>query len=43
MGQGPNMVVDLVEKAKLVPRSEVYVDNLFTSFPLMRKMSGREW
>ena len=36
------MVVDLVEKAKLVPGSEVYVDNLFMSFPLMREMSGRE-
>ena len=42
MGQGPNVVVDLVDNAKLVPGSEVYVDNLFTSFPLMREMSTRE-
>ena len=42
MGQGPNVVVDLVKKAKLVPGSEVYVDNLFTSFPLSREMSDRE-
>ena len=42
MGQGPNIVVDLVEKARLVKGSEVYVDNLFTSFPLMREMSTRE-
>ena len=41
MGQGPNVVVDLVEKAGLVKWSEVYVDNLFTSFPLLREMSAR--
>ena len=39
MGQGPNVVLDLVRKAKLVPGSEVYTDNLFTSFPLLRAMS----
>ena len=41
MGQGPNVVADLAVKAKLVPGSEVYVDNLFTSFPLMAEMSAR--
>ena len=38
-GAGPNLVVDLVEKAGLVLGSEVYVDNLFTSFPLLAEMS----
>ena len=41
MGQGPNVVVDLVEKAGLVKWSEVYMDNLFTSFPLLREISTR--
>ena len=42
MGQGPNIVVDLVLKGGLVLGSEVYTDNLFTSFPLLKDMSDRE-
>jgi hypothetical protein len=40
LGQGPNVVLDLTKKAALVRGSEVYVDNLFTSFPLLDQMSG---
>jgi hypothetical protein len=39
LGQGPNVVLDLVQKAKLAPGSEVFFDNLFTSFPLLEKLS----
>ena len=39
LGQGPNVVLDLVTKAKLKPGSEVCFDNLFTSFPLLDKLS----
>ena len=42
LGQGPNVVLSLVEKAKLGPGSEVYFDNLFTSFPLLEKLSGKQ-
>lgn len=41
LGQGPNVVLDLVAKAEVQAGSEVYVDNLFTSFPLLDKMSER--
>ena len=39
MGQGPNVVLDLVQKAQLPPGTEVFFDNLFTSFPLLDKLS----
>jgi len=39
LGQGPNVVVDLVSKAQLMEGSEVFMDNLFTSFPLLTKLS----
>ena len=39
LGQGPNVVLDLTKKAGLVPGSQVFVDNLFTSFPLLAQMS----
>ena len=39
LGQGPNVVMDLVTKAELVTGSEVFFDNLFTSFPLLEKLS----
>ena len=39
LGQGPNVVLDLTRKAGLVPGSQVFVDNLFTSFPLLAQMS----
>jgi hypothetical protein len=38
-GQGPNVVLDLVQKVGLLPGSEVFFDNLFTSFPLLRQLS----
>ena len=30
LGQGPNVVLDLVEKSKIGPGCDVYFDNLFT-------------
>ena len=53
LGQGPKVVLSLVEKAKLGllslvekaklgPGSEVYFDNLFTSFPLLEKLSEKQ-
>ena len=44
LGQGPN--VALVEKSKLVPGSELYFDNLFTSVKLLEadnKTLCRHW
>lgn len=38
-GQGPNVVLDLVKKVGLLPGSEIFFDNLFTSFPLLEKLS----
>ena len=42
MGQGPNVVIDLVEKVGVCAGSELYFDNLFTSFPLLDKLSIKE-
>jgi hypothetical protein len=39
LGQGPNVVLDLVQKVGLQPGTEVFFDNLFTSFPLLDKLS----
>lgn len=39
LGQGPNIVLQLVEQASLPPGSELYFDNLFTTFPLLDKLS----
>lgn len=39
LGQGPNVVLDLVRKAELSEGSRIYFDNLFTTFPLLEKMS----
>ena len=39
LGQGPNVVLDLVDKANLRPGSRLYFDNLFTSFPLLDELS----
>ena len=39
LGQGPNVVLSLVKKAELDAGSEVYFDNLFTSFPLLNRLS----
>ena len=41
MGQGPNVVVDWLDKARLVRGSEVYIDNLFISLKLLAEMSAR--
>jgi hypothetical protein len=42
LGQGPNVVLDLCEKANLPPGSETYFDNLFTSFPLLDQLSEKQ-
>ena len=39
LGQGPNVVLDLVSKSRLPLGSDVFTDNLFTSFPLLNNMS----
>ena len=42
MGQGPNVVLDLVSKSRISRGSSVYFDNLFTSFPLLDRLSEME-
>ena len=42
LGQGPNVVLDLVQKADLAPGSEIFCDNLFTSFPLLEELSNSQ-
>jgi len=39
LGQGPNVVLDLVQKVQLPAGCEVFFDNLFTTFPLLDKLS----
>jgi hypothetical protein len=39
LGQGPNVVLSLTDMARLAPGSEIYFDNLFTSFPLLERLS----
>ena len=39
LGQGPNVVLSLADTARLAPGSEIFFDNLFTSFPLLDKLS----
>jgi hypothetical protein len=39
LGQGPNIVLELVEKASLLLGSMLFFDNLFTSFPLLERLS----
>jgi hypothetical protein len=41
LGQGPNIVLDLCEKANLPPGSETYFDKFFTSFPLLDQLSEK--
>lgn len=41
LGQGPNVVLDLVQKVQLAPGSEVFFDKLFTSFPLLERLSEK--
>ncbi len=40
LGQGPNVVMSLIEKAGVQRGSELYFDNLFTSFSLLQKLSS---
>lgn len=39
LGQGPNVVLALVDFARLGPGTEIFFDNLFTSFPLLDRLS----
>jgi hypothetical protein len=41
LGQGPNVFLQLLEKASLLPGSDLFFDNLFTSFPLLDNLSAR--
>lgn len=41
LGQGPNIVLDLAEKAQLAPGEKICCDNLFTSSPLLTEMSKK--
>ena len=40
MGQGPNVIYDIVKKANIPKGSHIYMDNLFTSFPLLNNGDG---
>ena len=40
LGQGPNVVLSLVQKSLLAAGSKVFFDNLFTSFPLLQRLSA---
>ena len=39
--QGPDVVLGLVEKAQIVPGTQVFFDNLFTSMPLLSMLSDK--
>ena len=41
LGQGPNVVMGLVQQCGLPPGAKVYVDNLFTSLDLMDHMGDK--
>ena len=41
LGQGSNVVLDLLEKCNLPQGSQVFFDNLFTSVPLLGELSER--
>jgi DNA excision repair protein ERCC-6 len=41
LGQGPNVVIGLVEQYGLRPGSKVYVDNLFTSLDLLTHLGDK--
>lgn len=40
LGQGPNVVMNLAQKAGVQRGSMIYFDNLFTSFPLLQELSS---
>ena len=42
LGQGLNVVLDLCEKVNIPPGSEIFFDNLFTSFPLLEQLSEKQ-
>ena len=37
--RGPNVVLDLVKKSGISRGKEVFMDNLYTSFPLLEELS----
>ncbi|MEL7308831.1 MAG: hypothetical protein AAGK05_13840, partial [Pseudomonadota bacterium] len=41
LGHGPNIVLSLVEKAKVLDHSDIYFDNRFTTLPLLDELSRR--
>ena len=41
MGQGPDGIMGLVEKVDVITGSLVYFDNLFTSVPLLERLSSK--
>ena len=41
LGCGGNVVADLVTKAGVRPGSEIYMDNYFTSLPLLKHLSEK--
>lgn len=40
LGQGPNVVLDLIRKASLEAGCEVFMDNLFMTVPLLQELSS---
>ena len=42
LGQGPNVVLDLVEKTDLLPGTELFFNSIFTSFPLLEQLSDKQ-
>jgi hypothetical protein len=41
LGQGPDVVLGLVDKGEVSAGSHVFFDNLFTSVPLLEKLSEK--
>ena len=41
LGQGPNVVLGLTDASGLPPGTKIYMDNLFTSLPLLDKLSEK--
>ncbi len=42
LGQGPNVVLELIQKASLSARSELFLHNLITSSPLLSRILDME-
>ncbi len=43
LGQGPNVLLSLALRFKLLQGTKVYVDNLFTSMDLLDNVGDRQW